>query len=503
VDLILLVARGLLALLFVVAGLAKLADRAGARQALRDFGVPAALATPLGTLLPVAELAVAMALLPAAPAWWGALGALVLLLVFIAGIGANLARGRTPDCHCFGQLHSAPVGWSTLLRTGVLALVAGLVAWQGHTSAGPSVLSGLGALRAAQWVGLIVGLIVLGLLAAEGWLLLQLLQQNGRLLVRLEAVEKHLGIDPTQGLPVGAPAPPFRLASLRGEKVTLDALRAPGKPVLLVFVNPGCGPCTALLPEIGRWQREHAAKLTLAVISSGTPEANRAKVAQHGVTHVLLQRDVEVMRAYRVQGTPEAVLVRPDGTIGSSLAQQGPEAIRQLVAHALQPSAPVVPAGANGRAHGATRAPAWPTAPRSGDPAPPLMLPDLTGTAVDLTTFQGHPTLVLFWNPACGFCQQMLDDLKAWEHNPPEGAPRLLVVSTGTVEANQAQGLRSRVVLDEGFTAGRAFGATGTPMAVLVDADGKIASGVVTGAQTVLALIRGEQTWAQPATAIT
>src|SRR5436309_15394138 len=93
-------ARMLLAVVFVVAGLAKLADRAGARQALRDFGVPAALATPLGSLLPLAELAVAMALLPARSAWSGALGAIALLLLFIAGIGANLARGRKPDCHC-------------------------------------------------------------------------------------------------------------------------------------------------------------------------------------------------------------------------------------------------------------------------------------------------------------------------------------------------------------------------------------------------------------------
>jgi hypothetical protein len=107
------------------------------------------------------------------------------------------------------------------------------------------------------------------------------------------------------------------------------------------------------------------------------------------VTHVLLQRDVEVMRAYRVQGTPDAVLVRPDGTIGSPLALQGAEAIRQLVAHALQPSAPVVPVGANGRAHGATRAPTTPAAPWIGDPAPPLTLPDLSGAPVDLTAFQG------------------------------------------------------------------------------------------------------------------
>jgi hypothetical protein len=43
------------------------------------------------------------------------------------------------------------------------------------------------------------------------------------------------------------------------------------------------------------------------------------------------------------------------------------------------------------------------------------------------------------------------------------------VVSTGTVEANRAMGLRA-VGLDPHFTAGRRFGATGTPMAVLLDA---------------------------------
>jgi hypothetical protein len=96
----------------------------------------------------------------------------------------------------------------------------------------------------------------------------------------------------------------------------------------------------------------------------------------------------------------------------------------------------------------------------------------------------------------------MLDGLKAWETTPPVGAPQLLVVSRGTVEANQAQGLRSPVVLDQGFTVGRAFGADGTPMAVLVDGEGKIASEVVTGAQAVLALARGEQARTQAATAI-
>jgi peroxiredoxin len=141
------------------------------------------------------------------------------------------------------------------------------------------------------------------------------------------------------GLPIGAAAPAFRLAGLYGETLILDALRTPGKPVLLLFADPDCGPCNALLPEVGRWQREHAAQLTLALMSRGTAEANRAKVTAHGVTNVLLQDDQEVAAAYQAAGTPMAVLVRPDGTIGSPLAH-GAEAIVALVAQTLgQPTA--------------------------------------------------------------------------------------------------------------------------------------------------------------------
>ncbi len=52
---------------------------------------------------------------------------MALLSVFVVGITYNLARGRNPECHCFGQLHSAPAGWKTLARNGVLAAVAGFV----------------------------------------------------------------------------------------------------------------------------------------------------------------------------------------------------------------------------------------------------------------------------------------------------------------------------------------------------------------------------------------
>src|SRR5205085_369349 len=147
---VLLIGRLLLAVVFLVAGLAKLADLAGSRQALRDFGVPAKLTSSFGVLLPLAELAVAVALLLSISAWWGAVGALALLLLFVAGIGYNLAHGRQPNCHCFGQLHSTPAGWPTLIRNLLLAAFAGFIVGFGYANAGASITDWLATLTIAQ-----------------------------------------------------------------------------------------------------------------------------------------------------------------------------------------------------------------------------------------------------------------------------------------------------------------------------------------------------------------
>jgi len=497
-SVLLLFARVLLCAVFLVAGLAKLTDLAGSRQAMRDFGVTSKLADVFGVFLPLAELAVAVALIFPLTVWWGAIGALVLLLIFVAGIGYNLAQGRTPDCHCFGQLHSAPAGWSTLIRNLVLALVAGLVVGFGRGNTGPGVLELLAQLTVSQRLELLVGALVLLVLIGEGWLLVQMMTQQGRLLLRIEALETGLGVAaPAQsgatrvmGLAVGTPAPAFELPTLNGEATKLESLRERGKSLLLFFTDPGCGPCTALLSEIATWQREHAAKMRVALVSRGTVEANRAKVTDTGVTHVFLQNDREVAQAYQAHGTPSAVLVRQDGTIGSSLAQ-GADAIRALVSATLDGTLPMT--ARNGQE--AAAAPRPPAGPKIGEPAPDFSLPDLAGKTVKLSDFKGNRTLVLFWRPSCGFCERMLPDLKTWEKNARNGAPKLLVVSTDSVEVNKAMGLRSPVLIESsGMSVGQKFGAGGTPMAVLVDAEGKIASELAAGAPAVLELAGQEQT---------
>src|ERR1700693_1325189 len=141
----LLFARLLLALVFGIAGISKFADPTGSKKSLVDFGVPRFLVGPLALLLPLLELSCAFALVPASSAWWGASGVLVMLLFFIAAISLTLVRGRRPDCHCFGQLHSSPIGWKTVVRNLVLVAIASLLVWQPERAGGSLLvwLSGL------------------------------------------------------------------------------------------------------------------------------------------------------------------------------------------------------------------------------------------------------------------------------------------------------------------------------------------------------------------------
>lgn len=489
-DVLLVLVRLVLAGVFGLAAVTKLADLPGSRTAMRNFGIPERYAGPAGLALSLVEFAVAILLLPLATAWWAALIGLGLMLAFIAGISYNLAQGRTPDCHCFGQVYSEPVGKSTLLRNAIFAALAGLLVAQGPDEQGASLVGWLGDLSGAEGVLLGVGVLVLAGIVGIGWLLVQLMQQNGRLLLRVEALEGARGPEsvsaqpaaPEAGLAIGTPAPAFNLASTDGETVTLQKLQEGGRRVMLVFTDVNCGPCTSLMPEIGRWQQEHGSTLAIALISRGSAEANVAKQREHGLANVLMQQDREVSQAYESVPTPSAVLVRPDGTIGSRAAL-GAQAIRSLIAQATTRSLPMAPAAANGNRAAAPR----PT-PKIGQPAPAVVLPDLSGTQVSLEAFKGDRTLLLFWNPGCGFCKRMQDDLKAWEENRPADAPQLLVISTGTVEANAEMGLRAPVLLDQGFATGRAFGASGTPSAVLIDVEGKIASEVAVGAPAVLTL---------------
>lgn len=310
------------------------------------FGVPVTWTPVVAWLVPLAELTCAVALGSAGWAWLGAIGASALLIALMAAIAVNIALGRKPDCHCFGQLHSSPAGWPTLFRNAALAGLATYVVAQGAGHTGPGLIavwraSGYSSRVPAWVVALVVAWVIAGV-----WLYRSLpREERGATLDDTRAVPnppeppapQELSAWAGSELPVGAPAPTFELHGLQGGTVTLCALQERGKPIVLLFTQPHCPACDGVLPDVGRWQREHGQRLVIVPISLYTENVDviRAKANTHDLQEVLHQRDGAVGDAYGVDQLPSAVLVQ-DGRVASRPAP-GRDAIRALVERATEP----------------------------------------------------------------------------------------------------------------------------------------------------------------------
>jgi methylamine dehydrogenase accessory protein MauD len=325
VDVVLVVIRLVLAGVFAVAAVGKLTDRAGSREAVARFGVPAGLVGLVSAGLPVVELGVAVGLVVVATAVWAAVAAGALLVVFCGAIVRLMVRGEAPDCHCFGSVGSAPVGGGTLVRNLVLVGLAGFVAVAGWGHGGESV----GQLAVSLGAVAIVLGVVIVLQGAFSW---QLFAQNGRMLERLADLEAAVGqsVDGADraALAVGDRAPEFALSDVDGRVVTLAELLSPGRGLVLVFTDPGCGHCAALLPALGRARGEHQAPVV--VVSRGSSDENRTNAEEHGITPLLVQDDFEVAQAYGSYGMPAAFVIDAAGRIASERAA-GADAVAELL----------------------------------------------------------------------------------------------------------------------------------------------------------------------------
>jgi peroxiredoxin len=187
------------------------------------------------------------------------------------------------------------------------------------------------------------------LLGAVCWTLYGLLRQNGRLLLRIEALEaasadtgksapsgrvfadRSLARSRIEraGLAPGTAAPDFRLPTIDGREAALADYT--GRWLLLVFTDPECAPCLAMLPRLERAAR--ASQVSVLLISRRDADANRRKLADAGVTlRVALQQQWEISRLYAKFATPIAYLVDPRGRIAEDVAM-GADAILALLSN--------------------------------------------------------------------------------------------------------------------------------------------------------------------------
>ena len=312
-DSFLVGAQILLAGIFALSGTAKLFDRAGTRQAVRDFGAPAWAAPVVAVALPLVELGIAVALLFHPTARWGALAALLLLLIFIAGVANALRQGKDVDCGCFGRVYSATAGTATLIRNAALAALALFLVVKGPA---PALDGWVSERSAAELVAIVLTIVVIPLAAVVWWLW----DRTRKLEVALDDARRRVVVP--EGLPRETLAPTFALPDKHSEIHTLDSALARGKRVVMVFMDAGCAPCKRIGPRLARWQSVFADRLTLVVVSAGSREQGEGVWDEHGID-ALFDAGDQLARAYAVRSFPSALIVEPDGRIGSMPANGG------------------------------------------------------------------------------------------------------------------------------------------------------------------------------------
>ncbi|HND88068.1 MAG TPA: redoxin domain-containing protein [Saprospiraceae bacterium] len=119
------------------------------------------------------------------------------------------------------------------------------------------------------------------------------------------------------------PAPTFSLSNLKGETVSLEALR--GKVVVLDFWATWCGPCKASFPGMQQAQSQYkqSADVVFLFVDSWerVPADQKAKTAGDFIAsknydfNVLLDLDDRVVSAYGVSGIPTKFIVDKNGVI--------------------------------------------------------------------------------------------------------------------------------------------------------------------------------------------
>ena len=93
--------------------------------------------------------------------------------------------------------------------------------------------------------------------------------------------------------------------------------------MLLVFSDPGCGPCTALLTELASLDSGTGAEdLALLMVTRGGVDENRRKVEEHGVEFpVVVQPGWKLSKEYGIFATPVAFLIDEAGVIECDVAR--------------------------------------------------------------------------------------------------------------------------------------------------------------------------------------
>jgi peroxiredoxin len=123
---------------------------------------------------------------------------------------------------------------------------------------------------------------------------------------------------------------------------------------------------------------------------------------------------------------------------------------------------------------------------------PGFNFPDLEGRAVPLEEFRGKRVLLVHWNFECGFCDSIAPQLARLQGSLEKHNVQLLLLAHGDAASNrkgaEEHGLKCPILLITEQDKAGPFQNEGTPVAYLLDEQGRMAAPVARGADRVLSL---------------
>jgi thiol-disulfide isomerase/thioredoxin len=281
VNLVLLLLRLVLALVFLSAAGAKALGHRYVAVLSERFSLPRRLA-PVVALLPLIEAAAGASLLFPRTFLYGARACVALLVVFSALLVRNRVSGRRGACGCFGEHGRSLADRWPLWRNGALLAVAVVVSL-GHARTQFWVeVSRLGPWRSAPLLLAVVALVGAVTVPVQ-WL------RPGR---------RRAALD----LP---------LTAFDGSPTTLGILGA-RRPTMVLFLAPGCGACRSLLEKL-RSHNDDPAGRRLVVAAPSAAASDDEFVRAVASASAAVVDDGALTELFGVPGTPSVVELGPGG----------------------------------------------------------------------------------------------------------------------------------------------------------------------------------------------
>jgi peroxiredoxin len=331
----------------------------------------------------------------------------------------------------------------------------------------------------------------------------QLVKQHGRILLRLDALERGaMDRDSLQGhghvfegLPLGAVFPSFELPDLSGKTRALADFK--GKKLLLIHWSFGCGFCEAIADDLAGLESDFEKQnAEIVLLASGDESFNRKHFADHALkASLLLLKEQQVPEPFMRQGTPVAYFVDEQARVAAPFAS-GADEVLALARQIANPVAEVIDPGRERRRLKSERSLEESHIERNGlkagTEAPNFRLPDLQGHNVSLDDYRGQRVLLVFSDPNCGPCDELAPHLARLHQDHRRNRLAIVLVGRGSNEENRSKaekfGFQFPVVLQDKWKLSKEYGIFATPVAFLISENGVIAKDVAVGKDAILSL---------------